>query len=242
MSPSEPRDYRMKAQAKGLTSFGVAVRQTDLWVQAENPLAEEARSLVLEARRQIESYIEAHPEFLKTLLPQKEDMFAPPLVKVMLRAGRAAGVGPMAAVAGAVAQYVGEGLLEFSPQVIVENGGDIFLATQRDATVAIYAGKSPLSGRVGIRIPAERMPLGVCTSSGSVGHSLSLGESDAVCIVCRSAALADAAATAVGNRLFKAADLASAAREASGMPGILGGVLILKDRLASWGEFELLAL
>ncbi|VBB44380.1 ApbE family lipoprotein [uncultured Desulfatiglans sp.] len=242
MSPFEPRDYRMKAQAKGLTSFGVAVRQTDLWVQAESLLAEEARSLILEARRQIESYIAAHPEFLKALLPQKEDMFAPPLVKIMLRAGRAAGVGPMAAVAGAVAQYVGEGLLEFSPQVIVENGGDIFLATQRDATVAIYAGKSPLSGRVGIRVPAERMPLGVCTSSGSVGHSLSLGESDAVCIVCRSAALADAVATAVGNRLFKAADLASAAREASSTPGILGGVLILKDRLASWGEFELLAL
>lgn len=242
MRPHEPRDYRQKAHARGLTAFGVAVRQTDLWVQTETPLPDETRGLVLEARRQIESYIAEHPGFVQALLPLQEDVLAPPLVKTMLRAGRAAGVGPMAAVAGAVAQYVGEGLLGLSPQVIVENGGDIFLATRRDAKVSIYAGKSPLSKRVGIRIPAERMPTGVCTSSGSVGHSLSLGESDAVCIVSRSPALADAAATAVGNRLFKAADLAAAAREASHIPGVLGGVLILKDRLASWGEIELLAL
>ncbi|MBW1868220.1 MAG: UPF0280 family protein, partial [Deltaproteobacteria bacterium] len=103
-------------------------------------------------------------------------------------------MGPMAAVAGAIAQYVGMGLLDLTDQVIVENGGDIFLKADRSLTVSVFAGASPLSGRFGLLIPVSRMPLGVCSSSATVGHSLSRGIADVVCILSPSSALADGAA------------------------------------------------
>ena len=121
------------------------------------------------------------------------------LVKEMIRVSTLANVGPMAAVAGAMAEFVSKDLLKISKQVIVENGGDIYLATSRERTIGIYAGTSPLSMKLGITISPEDSPLGVCTSSGTVGPSLSFGKADAVCILSKSAALADAAATAVGN-------------------------------------------
>ncbi len=121
----------------------------------------------------------------------------------MAAAAQTAGVGPMAAVAGAIAECVGRELLEFSPEVIVENGGDIFLKVSHRRTVGIFAGDSPLTGRIGIQIEARDTPLGVCTSSGTVGHSLSFGRADAVVVLAPAAALADAAATAIGNRVSR---------------------------------------
>ena len=105
----------------------------------------------------------------------------------------------MASVAGAMAEAFQETSLESSTEVIVENGGDIYLATSRERVIGIYAGTSPLSIKLGIAISPEDSPLGICTSSGTVGPSLSFGKADAVCVLSKSAALADAAATAVGN-------------------------------------------
>lgn len=160
----------------------------------------------------------------------------------MLAAGEKAGVGPMAGVAGAMAQFVGEALLHFSAEVIVENGGDIYIHTGSEKTVGIYAGPSPLSMQVGIRVPAECQPLGVCTSSASVGPSLSLGAADACCVVARSATLADAAATAIGN-LVKDKEMIEEAIEAGrNIPGVEGIVIIAGDRLGAWGGYELVRL
>ena len=116
----------------------------------------------------------------------------------MVKAGKNAGVGPMAAVAGAIAEHVGLGLLKSTNHVIVENGGDIFIKTDAPLTVGIFAGKSSLSLRIGIRLSGGPKPMAVCTSSGTVGHSLSLGRADAVCVAADSCAIADAAATAIG--------------------------------------------
>ena len=121
----------------------------------------------------------------------------------MIRAGTVAGVGPMAAIAGAIAENVGRGLLEFADQVIVENGGDVFIKTRRPVTVGIYAGSSPLSMQIGMRLDSKKAPLAVCTSSGTLGHSLSLGRADAVCAVADSCALADAAATSSNASISK---------------------------------------
>ena len=184
----------------------------------------------------------SHPDFLTTLQPYPEDPYAPPLVKEMIEATRGIGVGPMASVAGAIAQFVARGLLHLSNQVIVENGGDIFLKTNRPATVSILAGQSPLSGRIGVVIPREKMPLGICASSGTVGHSLSLGRADAVCILSSSAALADGAATALGNRIKDKTDLEKIAIWAGRAKGILGGLVIVEDKMATWGDIELVDL
>jgi len=233
------RTYRKRIRAEGFSSFQVAVRETDLWICAGRHLEKETRDLVFESRHQLETYISSHPEFKTSLLPLKQDPYAPPLVREMINASAKVHVGPMAAVAGAIAQHVGEGLLNLTDQVIVENGGDIFLKASRPVTVSIFAGRSPLSGRVGLMVPTRQMPLGVCSSSATVGHSLSLGIADAVCILSPSAVLADSVATAFGNRIRKKKDLESIAGWAGQVEGILGGVVIVGAAIAAWGDIEL---
>jgi uncharacterized protein len=237
--PYEPRTYRTRMARPGLVGFRVAVRETDLWVLAAHDLSQEVREVVLQERRQLEAYIAAHPEFLTTLAPWPEDPFAPPVVREMIAAAKIAGVGPMAAVAGALAERVGRALAPLSDEIIVENGGDIFLKVASPATVSLFAGQSPLSHRVGLKIGPELSPLGVCTSSGTVGPSLSFGRADAACILAPSSALADAAASGLGNRVTDAGAIAAALEWAASVPGLLGAVVIVGDKLGAWGRVEL---
>jgi hypothetical protein len=132
---------------------------------------------------------------------------------------------------------VGRELLKKSREVIVENGGDIFLSTKKGRLVAVFAGDSPLSGRIALKIsPGE---VGVCTSSGTVGHSLSFGKADAVVVVSPDTLLADAAATALGNRVRSEEDIKKALHFAQEIPGIKGVVVVKGEKLGAWGEVEL---
>jgi ApbE superfamily uncharacterized protein (UPF0280 family) len=145
----------------------------------------------------------------------------------------------MAAVAGAMAEMVSKDLLKLSKEVIVENGGDIYLATSKERTVGIYAGNSPLSLKMGILIKPEEAPLGICTSSGTVGHSLSFGKADAVCILSKSAALADAAATAVGNVIQEKKDIEKGLERGKEIEGVLGMLIIVGEKMGVWGNITL---
>jgi ApbE superfamily uncharacterized protein (UPF0280 family) len=159
----------------------------------------------------------------------------------MVKAGELAGVGPMAAIAGAIAEQVGLGLLELTDQVIIENGGDVFIKTNSSVTVGIFAGDSPLSSRIGIRMKSRPGPCAVCTSSGTIGHSLSLGNADAVCVVADSCPVADAAATAIGNRVDSAADIATAIEAGKGIEEIRGMVVIVGEKIGIWGDLEVVS-
>ena len=242
MPDYKERFYRNRVKSEDLVSFEVMVKETDLLVSAEQRLEKETRDLVFESRHQIESYIQTHADFLTALEPYPEDPYAPPLVKAMIECTREAGVGPMASVAGAIAEYVGRHLLKKTNQVIVENGGDLFIKASRPVTVSIFAGTSPLSEKIGLVLPPELMPLGVASSSGTVGHSLSLGKADVGCVLSPSAALADAAATALCNRIQGPKDLSKIDEWAKGIKGILGALVILGDKMATWGQIELIAL
>jgi uncharacterized protein len=234
----QPRTYRTLV-CSGLTAYTVTVKETDLQVQTAGDFSRAARELVLEHRGYLEAFIRQHPGFVPALTPWVLTGPAPAIVRDMVEAGAAAGVGPMAAVAGAIAARVGQGLRALSDQVIVENGGDIFLCTARAATVAVFAGRSPLSLKVGVRAGGDGRPIALCTSSGTVGHSLSFGRADAVCVLARSCALADAAATAIGNRIRSDDDLAQALAFGQTIPGVLGLLAILGERMAAWGEVEI---
>lgn len=236
----QERNYRNLLLDQGLISFQVKVKETDLYIRAAQDLQQSAFQSILRYRYQLEKYISQHPEFFRSMVPLAADEFAPPIVKEMIRAAQLAGVGPMAAVAGAMAESVGQDLLQESPEVIVENGGDIFLLSAKESRVGIFANTSPLSFRVGLRIPAVSHGWGVCTSSGTVGPSLSLGRADAVCVLSPSAALADAAATAVGNLVGSPSDLPRGLEKAKTIPGLTGTVIIIGDRLGAWGEVELI--
>jgi ApbE superfamily uncharacterized protein (UPF0280 family) len=145
----------------------------------------------------------------------------------------------MAAVAGAIAEAVGRDLAAFTPEVIVENGGDIFLKVSRKTLVGIYAGDSSLSRRIALEIMPRETPLGMCTSSGTVGHSLSLGNADAVIVLSPSTALADAAATALCNMVKAADDITQAIEKAQGIEGLRGLVIIMGDKMGVWGKVRI---
>jgi hypothetical protein len=235
------RLYRDRISARDLVSFTVAVQETDLFMLADKPLPDQARASILNYRHQLEEYIRAHPPFLESFSPLPPDPLAPPIIREMLRAADAAGVGPMAAVAGAFAETVGRDLLQFSGEIVVENGGDLYLKVARDITIGIYAGDSPLSNRLALRIPANATPAGVCTSSGTVGHSISLGRADAVTIIAASAFLADAAATAVGNCVSSPDDIQRGLERAQAINGVRGAVIIINDQMGAWGAVELVS-
>lgn len=235
----QSRTYRHWINATDLAAFTVTLKETDLYIRAVSDFHRKALRIVRKYRSQIEDYIAKAPGFSTSLEPLPVPRSAPAIVREMIQSGTTAGVGPMAAVAGAIAEAVGRALLEFSPEIIVENGGDIFLKVNRKRTVGIYAGDSPLSGKLGIDIEPGDTPLGICTSSGTVGHSLSYGRSDAVIVISESTALADAAATAIGNRVNDAADIDAAIEFGRTISGLKGIVVVKDDRTGAWGDVKL---
>jgi ApbE superfamily uncharacterized protein (UPF0280 family) len=205
---------------------------------AQYPLQEITRELVIRYRGYIEAYIRRFPEFSKTLVPWAFKGPVPQIIRQMTIAGQKAGVGPMAAVAGAIAESVGRELLAYSDEVIIENGGDVYLKTKQTETLAIYAGQSPLSMRVGLRVKSVTQAVAVCTSSGTIGHSYSSGRADAVCVLSDDCALADAAATAIGNRITTTGDLSQAIGFGQKIADVRGIVLIIGEQIGMWGDME----
>ena len=235
----EPRTYRHWIKDKGLTSFNIVVKETDLYIRASTNLKQKAYTLVLKYRKILESYIRQHPAFVTSLEPLPVSDDAPPIIIEMSTAAEKVGVGPMASVAGAIAEFVGKELLTFSPEIIIENGGDIYLKSLEKRIVGIYAGKLPLTGKIGLEINEQDTPLGICTSSGTVGHSLSYGKADAVVVLSRSATLADAAATAIGNLIIQPGDIPNGLEFASSIDGLKGVIIIKSDKVGLWGDVKI---
>ena len=235
----EERHYRRWVDAGDLWVFQVVEDETDLQITAERDLTDEALAAARAARADVIRQIADQPEFGTAESPLEVGEDAPEIVRRMAGAARAAGVGPMAAVAGAVAEHVGRALMARSAEVLVENGGDIFMASARERTVALYAGASPLSGRIAVKLAPRKTPCGVCTSSGTVGHSKSYGCADAAVVIARDTALADAVATAAANLVKSAADLEAAVEWATSVAGVAGALVVIGDRLAAAGDVEL---
>jgi len=234
----QPRTYRHWIRDSDLVSFNVAVKETDLYISARTNLRRKALRLVSKHRNTLERYITQHPSFLTSMEALSIDDGTPQIIKMMLEAAHKAGIGPMASVAGAIAECVGTELSAFSPEVIVENGGDIYLRSSKKRVIGVYAGNSPLSGKIGLEINGRDTPLGVCTSSGTVGHSLSYGKADAVIALSRSATLADAAATAIGNLIKEPTDIASGIELAKSIAGLRGVIIIIGSDMGLWGEVK----
>ncbi|MCZ7559259.1 MAG: UPF0280 family protein [Burkholderiaceae bacterium] len=230
-------DYRRLARPNDLVTFELRVKQTDMRVSAEADLRAEALALVLEARAQVERRIARCPEFLRSLVPLDDDRSAPAVIAAMLDAARRANVGPMAAVAGAIAEFVGRGLGTKSPEVIVENGGDLYLSSRHRRELTLLAENTAFGG-IRITVPPAPEGAGIATSAGTLGHSLSFGNADAVMVVAESGALADALATAIGNIVQREADLAPALARARSM-GARAAVIVADGHLAAFGDIEL---
>ncbi|MDI6605977.1 MAG: UPF0280 family protein [Candidatus Omnitrophota bacterium] len=232
------RFYRDWARAKDLRQTHIVAKETDIYIYTNKALDEGfAKERIRSYRWEIENYIDRDRRFLVALKPLEVELNAPAIIREMVAQSKKAGVGPMAAVAGAVAEFLGRDLIRNGyKDAIIENGGDIYLKTTRSRRVGVYAGRSKLWNNLTLKIRPKDTPLGICTSSGALGHSLSFGSADSVSILSKSAILADAVATATANRIRSARDLKNALTFAKGVNGVLGAVIIMKNNLLSWGK------
>jgi ApbE superfamily uncharacterized protein (UPF0280 family) len=241
------RDYRSLHEASNLHYFNVTIKETDLAIGVDkesytDSLLSVCQKEIIRVRGDLESYIDLHPEFKTTFFPIELLPGAPKIACTMAGAALKAGVGPMAAVAGSIAQAIGEKLEKYVNEVIAENGGDIYIKTKRERVVAVFAGESKFSHRIGIKVSAAESPLGICTSSATVGPSISLGKADAMVIKGVNAALADAVASGAGNQVQTEEDLVKAIKFAQNISGITGALAIKGDKMAAWGSIEIVPL
>lgn len=185
-------------------------------------------------RKLLENYVEVNPEFQSSLEPIDVEE-APEVVLRMVKAGQIAGVGPMASVAGVLCDLAVEDMVEAGANVaVVENGGEAYIASNQPIDIALQAGDTPLSKRIGFRI--EKFPIGVATSSGKFSHALSFGDSDAVTIFAVNAGLADAVATAVGNIIKSEETVEPGVHLALSFPGVSGAFIVYDEKVGFGGE------
>lgn len=237
------RFYREWIGAKDLYLARICIKETDLQILTDRPIDKEfVRERIYLYRRHIEDYISKDRRFLTSLKPIEVELTAPLIVREMSGEAKKVNVGPMAAVAGAIAEFLGRDLLKKGyKEVIIENGGDIFLRTLKTRKIGIYTGRSKLWKTIALKIEPKDTPLGICTSSGTVGHSLSFGLADSAVILSKNTILADAVATAIGNLVQSKKDLRKALDFAKSIRGVLAAVIIIKNSLVSWGRFEFVA-
>jgi ApbE superfamily uncharacterized protein (UPF0280 family) len=235
----EPRFYRDFNKDNDLIPFEVLFKETDLYILADKNLENKALKSIIKHRKPLEEYIKRNTVFMTTLKPFKTDDNAPEIVKKMAEESAKVGVGPMASVAGAISEFVGNDLLEYSNEVIVENGGDIFIKTIKKRFIGIYAGKSIFTDKIALEINPDETPLGICTSSGTVGHSLSFGKADAIVVKAKSTILADALATAIGNLIKEEKDIQNGIDFAKTIKEAKGVVIIKNDKIGIWGNIKL---
>ena len=239
------RFYRDYHQNEGLIRFEVHEGESDLLFvvspeDSEEVIKSKSQKALHDIREILLMHISERPEFRDSLKPLVYEGNNEVLT-TMYRSGIMAQVGPMASVAGITSAYVGELLIKEYPDVelLIENGGDIYISGTSERHIGIYAGESPLSNKLTLRIRSEWLPLGICTSAGTIGHSLSFGKADAVVVLSKNTALADAVATSTGNKVKSASDIQEALNYAMGIEEILGCLIIVGDQVGAAGIIEL---
>lgn len=233
------RTYRA-SRHDDLISFQLVIEETDLWIAAREdlglPMADHVRLL----RGQIKSYAAVHPDFLTSLVPLEAKDRAPEIIRRMCRAGQLTGVGPMAAVAGTMAQMLAERFRDRSADLLVENGGDTYLCSTRDRHIGILS-MPDQAIRLCVPVEAREFPCSFCASSATIGHSLSFGKADLVVVRAGDASLADAAATALANALTgaEAMDRVLAMAQSWEHLGLQGVFTQCEGKIGVWGKMQL---
>lgn len=246
MNIFQPRTYRTQFNSERFTGFEISYLETDLWIGIDAvsfrpEIIEFALAKIKSFRDKFDEYINVEPFFKKSLKPFLPSDFAPAEAKQMAAASEKAGIGPMSTVAGLFAREVGEEIIQnFSlKELVIENGGDIFVLLKNELLLSVFAGESILSERIGLVIPADKSKLGICTSAGTVGPSLSYGKADAVVVVCEDILLADAFATAFGNKVKSTSDVEKVIKQSEKYSEILSLLIICEDKIGIRGDYEM---
>lgn len=213
--------------------------KSDIMISTIGDHKKTALNKLINLYKNIEEYIKYNPEFENTMTPIEPNDTMPLIIHRMVVASKKAGVGPMACVAGIISEELGNELAKYSQEVIVENGGDIFIKSNIERRIALFSGESPLNMKIGIKLNPGGESLGICTSSGTVGHSISYGNADAAVCLCEDVALADAAATSVGNKVISKEDIEKGLVFAKSLNEIKGCVIIFGKKIGAWGDVEI---
>lgn len=223
---------------KNLFKHTFIIKESNCTVISDKEQAiEAAKESIKLHRKQLENYVKTNAKFLISLEPVQIPT-EPLIAKLMAEAAEKAGVGPMAAVAGVIADLAVKDILSMGCKVaVVENGGEISAMSNEPIDIAVAAGEEPLSRRFGFRL--EDFPAGVATSSGRFSHALSFGDAEAATVFCADAGLADAASTAVGN-LVKGEDpeaaIQNGIKKANSIKGVRGVLILYKGSVGTAGK------
>lgn len=192
---------------------------------------------IMAQRKELERYIRAHPAFKTALTPLPLLDSAPDIARRMAAAADLTGLGPMASVAGTLAQVgVEAAMAQGSTEAIVENGGDMYIYSTKPVTIGIYAGENAIGTKLAFHLKPEELPLAICSSSSHMGHSLSFGQCDLATVIAKEAALADSVATLTCNNISQDNQLAETLNLSGDIPG-LRGILAVKDgKVGIWGD------
>jgi ApbE superfamily uncharacterized protein (UPF0280 family) len=221
---------------EGMKRHHYETKDTIVTILCDSPHAEAGMKSLARSRDDLEAYIRKHPAFQKTHVPYPLSEDDPEMVRSMIRETARAGVGPMAAVAGAFAEAALRAMLDSgAKEAVVDNGGDIAFSIRNPLRVGIYAGNSPIKN-LAFELEPRGGIFGICTSSGTVGPSFSYGKADAAVVVSGNVALADAAATALGNRVEDETDLERCFDFMESIPEIEGALVVYRDKTALWGK------
>ncbi len=232
MINSVVRSYR-----ESLKGFNITYKESDLYIIANNKLKKKAFNSLVKYRQIIEKHIEKNPEFFTSLKPIIFDEKLEDILLSMYNAAKEANVGPFASVAGAIAEFIAKDLKEYDNNVIVENGGDIYIYGDKQRVVKIYTEKFQ---NIGIKVEKQMLPVAICSSSSKIGHSLSFGKADLVVVISKSGAIADAFATKICNELKDEKDIDRVIENYRRYKNLLGCLIFFNKKIAGWGDFQLL--
>ncbi len=234
----EQRFYREPVTSK--FRLELSYKESDLLISSDKEINKDfAEEILIKYYLQIENHIKNNPSFLKSLSPLGRDPEAPAIIKEMIQASHLTGIGPFSSVAGAISLYLGKELLDLADEVIVENGGDIFLNLAQDKVLGVYSGQNYVPQILKLKIKKRNHSFGIASSSATIGYSLNFGAADLVTVMAKDALVADSFATSLSNRIKKEIDIHQTIEFAKGNDLIDAVVIAFSGKIFLWGDLEL---
>ncbi len=240
MNKYSERFYRSDNKLERWNSFILRNETTDLFIKSAEDLTAIGLKIINKLRNEIRDHISRQLEFQTSYSPVEKLTDTPDIIKLMYLASERTGTGPFASVAGAIAQMTGIELMNYTKEIIIENGGDIWMSLIEPAVVQIHSDNAEFDGKTGLLISPEETPCGICTTSGKVGPSFSFGKADSATIIGKCAATADAAATLAGNIVKDENDITKALNNATEVESVTGAVIIIKNKMGIQGSVKLI--
>ncbi len=232
--------YRQNLRLRHRYSWQISYRYTELFISSDSSLEDRIKSLLEEIYSQLDYCIECDPSFEKSLSPVQIKPYFPEPIKNMCRLSAIFNVGPMAAVAGTVNDFLASGLEKYCEnELFIENGGDLYIRSGRSVNIGVYVKNGFFKDSITLQVEPKDMPCGICASSGTFGHSLSFGKCDLAVVLSDTSTGSDAAATAVANSINSADDIKKSLNYFKKLSPVKGLLIVKEDRIGIWGKIKL---